>query len=129
MQKKSHHPQEIKTSGPYSPAITMEDLIFISGQGTYDPDTGQKYLGDISRQTKIALENLKRVLETVGISFKDLIKVNLFLTEEKYIPDVDKVYKNYFGSDILPSRSTIIVSALPGGMGIEIEAIAYMPNV
>ena len=126
MPKTSHYPKKIITSGPYSPAISIENFIFISGQGTYDPSSGEKYLEDISIQTKLALENLKRVLESAGITFEDLIKINLFLTHEKHLSRVDKVYKQYFGNISLPPRSTIIVSALPGNMGIEIEAIAYV---
>lgn len=123
MSKLSYKPKEGITSGPYSPAIESGELIFISGQGTYDPSTGKKYLGDISKQTQLAMENLKRVIESAELSMENIIKVTLFLTELGSLSLVEKIYKQYFQNSLSPVCTTVIVPYLPGGMGIEIEAI------
>ena len=114
MNKQMYKPLQGITSGPYSPAIGMDPLVFTSGQGTYDPDTGEKYLGDIQKQTEIAIKNLQRVLESAGLSFPDIIKVTLYLTSSEFLEPADSVYAEFFSFPHPPARTIIIVPALPG---------------
>ena len=123
MTKIQHSSKDSITSGPYSPAIEIDNFVFISGQGTYDPKTGQKYLGDISRQTQLAMENLKRIIESCGLNMNNVIKATIFCTEDRYMNPIFKVIRGYFSKDHYPALTTVVMDSLPGGMGIEIEAI------
>lgn len=109
--------------GPYSPAVALGDLLFISGQTPLDAATGKLVAGDISRQTQQCLENLKAVLEAAGLGFAHVLKTTIFLTDMADFAAVNAVYKSYF-SEPYPARSTVAVVALPMGARVEIEMIA-----
>lgn len=116
-------PKGIKPMGPYTPAIRMGDLLFISGQVGIDPETGQFVEGGVAAQAKQVLENLKGLVETGGSSMDKVLKTTMFLTNMADFATVNEVYAQYFASEP-PARSTIQVVALPGGALVEIEAIA-----
>lgn len=118
-------PPDAKPTGAYSPAVSVGNLIFISGQGTLDVATGEKYLGNISRQADLAMQNLKKIIEHMKLSMQDIVKTTIFLTNMKDSSEVNRVYQTYFKKDQYPARSTVAVKELPGGMNVEIEAIAY----
>lgn len=128
MNKIYHFPENIETSGPYTPAVEIEQagtkFLYISGQGTRDPKTGEKFLGDIQHQTALAMNNLKTIVTSCEYQMEDLLKVTIFLTNMADGPVVNSVYQTYFPKDKYPARSTVAVAALPGKMNIEIEAIA-----
>ncbi|MBI3599091.1 MAG: RidA family protein [Nitrospinae bacterium] len=109
--------------GPYTQAIRVGNFIFTSGQIPLDPSTNKLIEGDITQQTKRVMENLKAVLEASGSSLKNVIKTTIFLTDLKNFEHVNKIYGEYF-PDGKPARSTVQVSALPKGAGIEIEMVA-----
>jgi 2-iminobutanoate/2-iminopropanoate deaminase len=109
--------------GPYEQAIRVGNFIFTSGQIPLDPSTNKLIEGDISQQTKRVMENLKSVLEASGSSLKNVIKTTIFLTDLKNFEQVNKIYGEYF-PDGKPARSTVQISALPKGAGIEIEMLA-----
>lgn len=109
--------------GPYEQAIKVGNFIFTSGQIPLDPSTNKLVEGDIAIQTKRVMENLKSVLEASGTSFKNVIKTTIFLADLKNFEQVNKIYGEYF-PDGKPARSTVQVSALPKGAGIEIEMVA-----
>ncbi len=109
--------------GPYEQAIRVGNFIFTSGQIPLDPSTNRLIEGDITKQTKRVMDNLKSVLESSGTSLKNVIKTTIFLTDLKNFEQVNKAYGEYF-PDGKPARSTVQVSALPKGAGIEIEMIA-----
>ncbi|UYN88990.1 MAG: RidA family protein [Anaerolineales bacterium] len=116
-------PKGIKPMGPYTPAIRMGDLLFISGQVGIDPETGQFVEGGVAEQARQVLENLKGLVETGGSSMDKVLKTTMFLTNMADFAKVNEVYAQYFASEP-PARSTIQVVALPGGALVEIEAIA-----
>ncbi|MCL4257978.1 MAG: Rid family detoxifying hydrolase [Anaerolineales bacterium] len=116
-------PKGIKPMGPYTPAIRMGDLLFVSGQVGIDPETGQFVEGGVAAQAKQVLENLKGLVETGGSSMDKVLKTTMFLTNMADFATVNEVYAQYFASEP-PARSTIQVVALPGGALVEIEAIA-----
>ncbi len=113
-----------KAIGPYSPAIKVGNLVFISGQLPVDSATGEIIGDDIEAQTKKSLENLKAVLKPYSINFNYLVKVTIFLKDMNDFPQVNEIYSQYF-TNPFPSRSCIEVSRLPKDAQIEIEAIAY----
>jgi len=114
-----------KAIGPYSPAIKVGNLVFISGQLPIDPATGEIVGDDIEVQTKKSLENLKAVLKPYSIDFENIVKVTIFLTNMDDFSMVNKVYSNYFKEEF-PARSCVEVACLPKGAKIEIECIAII---
>jgi 2-iminobutanoate/2-iminopropanoate deaminase len=110
--------------GPYSPALKVGNLIFASGQIPVDPKTGKMIEGEIEAQARIALDNLKAVLEPYSIGLENVVKTTVFLKDMNNFTRVNKVYGEYF-KDKFPARSCIEVSRLPKDAEIEIEAIAF----
>jgi 2-iminobutanoate/2-iminopropanoate deaminase len=110
--------------GPYSPALKIGNLIFVSGQLPIDPMTGEVVEGDIKAQAKKSLENLKAVLKPYSVDLRDIVKVTIFLKDMNHLQSVNEVYSQYFNNEF-PSRSCIEVSRLAKDAKIEIEAIAY----
>lgn len=115
----------IKPIGPYSPAIRMGDFLFISGQIGMDPKTAKLVPGGVGAETRQALENLGTLIKAGGTSFERVVKTTLFLKDIGDYAAVNEVYAQYFKSEP-PARSTIQVSALPGGALFEIEAIVAL---
>ena len=114
-----------KPIGPYSQAIKAGPFLFLSGQIPLDPVTGQMETGDIEKQTRRVLDNLTAVMQTAGGGLKNIIKTTLFIKNMEEFPLINKTYESYFQENP-PARSTVEVSKLPRGAGIEIEAIAYL---
>jgi len=110
--------------GPYSPALKVGNLIFASGQIPIDPKTGKMIEGDIEAQARMALDNLKAVLEPYSIGLENVVKTIIFLKDMNNFARVNKVYGEYFKKKF-PARSCIEVSRLPKDAEIEIEAIAF----
>ncbi len=109
--------------GPYSQAVVEGDFVFVAGQGPIDPATGKYVPGEIRSEARLALENIKAILEAAGTSLEKVVKVNVYLRDMKDFPVVNEVYAQYFKQPA-PARATIQAGALPLGMGIEIECVA-----
>ncbi len=124
MAKKSVAPAGgAKPIGPYSTAIENGDLLFISGQIPLDGATGKLVPGDISAQARQSMENLKAILAAAGLSFANVVKTTIFLTDMADFAAVNEVYKAYV-TEPYPARSTFAVAALPMGAKVEVEMIA-----
>ena len=108
--------------GPYSQAITLDNLVFCSGQIPLTPD-GTLVQDDIALQTRQVLTNLKGVLEAAGSSLARVVKTTVFLADMGDFAAMNQVYSEFFGSEP-PARSTIQVARLPRDVRVEIEAIA-----
>ncbi|MBP6497484.1 MAG: RidA family protein [Campylobacteraceae bacterium] len=108
--------------GPYSQAISFENLIFTSGQIALKPN-GEFLEGDVVEQTHQVLKNLSAVLEEAGSSLQKVLKTTIFLANMEDFTKVNEVYGEYF-KDHKPSRSTVGVKCLPRNALVEIEAIA-----
>ncbi len=121
--------KEIKTDkapqpiGPYSQGIEFGDFIFLSGQIGIDPDTGSLKEG-IEGQAKQALENIKKILESCGLSMQNIVKTTIFLKNMGDFPEVNEIYAGYFNPPF-PARSTVAVKDLPKGALVEIEVIVH----
>lgn len=110
--------------GPYSHAIAAGDFLFTSGQIALDPATG-KLAGDtIEVQTEQVLKNLESVLAANGMTFANVIKTTVFLTDLADFTTVNGIYATRFPADP-PARSCVQVAGLPGGSKIEIELVAH----
>jgi 2-iminobutanoate/2-iminopropanoate deaminase len=114
---------ESRPIGPYSPGIAVGDLVFLSGQTPLDAATGTLVEGDIARQARQCLENLKALLQAAGLGFGHVVKTTIFLTDMADFAAVNEVYRAYL-REPYPARSTVAVAALPMGARVEIEMIA-----
>src|SRR6478736_1687944 len=110
--------------GPYNHAVRVGDLLFCAGQIPIDPATGNLVAGDIKAQTERVLENVKAILEDQSLSFSNVVKSTVFMTNLSDFASMNEVYAKYFTTDF-PARSTIQVAALPKGANVEIEVIAH----
>src|SRR2546421_4496386 len=110
--------------GPYNHAVRMGDLLFCAGQIPLDPASGNLVSGDIKAQTKRVLENVKAILDDQRITFANVVKSTVFLTNLADFAGMNEIYAKFFTSDF-PARSTIQVAALPKGANVEIEVIAH----
>ena len=122
MSKEAIIPEGAVIVGPYSPAIEAGDLIFVSGQVPVDGTTGKIVEGDIQDQVKQCFVNLKKVLDTAGVSFDNIVKSTVYLTDIADFKAVNEIYAQYFNSPY-PARTAIAVAALPLGANVEIEVI------
>jgi 2-iminobutanoate/2-iminopropanoate deaminase len=110
--------------GPYNHAVRIGDLLFCAGQIPLDPATSDLVKGDIKAQTERVLENVKAILDDQKLSFNNVVKSTVFLTNLAEFAGMNEVYAKYFTGDF-PARSTIQVAALPKGANVEIEVIAH----
>jgi 2-iminobutanoate/2-iminopropanoate deaminase len=111
--------------GPYSHAVRVADLLFCSGQIPIDPaNPDAPIAGDIKTQTKRVLDNLKAILDDQKLTFANVVKTTVYLTNLADFAAMNEVYAKYFSANF-PARSTVQVAALPRGAGVEIEAIAH----
>lgn len=109
--------------GPYSQATLFGGYLFTSGQIAIDPRTGEVVAGGIEAQSVQVMENLKQVLQAGGMSFDDVVKTTVFITNMDNFAAVNEVYGRYFTGK-LPARSCVGVANLPKGVLVEIEVIA-----
>ncbi len=109
--------------GPYSQGAKAGNLIFTSGQLPIDPESGELLKGDIKKQAKQSLENVKAILEAAGAGLEDVVKVTVYVVDIKQFSLINEVYSEYFSTH-KPARSLVEVAGLPLGGEIEIEAIA-----
>lgn len=112
--------------GPYSPAVRAGDFIFVSGQGPIDPANDQFSFGDIQHETRVTLNNVKRILEGCGATLADVVKCSVFLVDGRDFGAMNEVYNEFFGQ-AKPARTTVEVRFANPEMKVEIDCIAYRP--
>jgi 2-iminobutanoate/2-iminopropanoate deaminase len=110
---------------PYSHAVRAGDFLFVTGQLSEDPESGEIILGSIVEQAKRVMENLKLVLDHAGASFDTVVMARLFLTDFRDYAAVNEVFSSYFSDGRRPSRTTVGVIALAGQGNVEIDLIVY----
>ena len=109
--------------GPYSQAVRAGSTVYCAGQIPLDPKTGQIVSEEIVEQTRRVLDNIAAVLRSEGLSFENIVKTTIFLTDLRDFQTVNEIYASYFTKEP-PARSTVQVAALPKNARIEIEVIA-----
>jgi 2-iminobutanoate/2-iminopropanoate deaminase len=125
MKKEIKTPAAPQAIGPYSQAVTVNDMIFVSGQIAIDPASGELQPGGIEKQTRMVLSNLKAIIETAGSSVANIIKCTVYLKDLNDYSGMNEVYEDFF-SPPYPARVALQVSRLPKDARIEIEAIAVL---
>jgi 2-iminobutanoate/2-iminopropanoate deaminase len=112
--------------GPYSPGVKAGDSVYVAGQVSMDPVSGEPKLGDIKSETRQALSNVKAILAGCGASMAQVVRCGVYLTNAADFQAMNEVYAEFF-TEGKPARTTIIVAALPlPGAKVEVDAIAYI---
>lgn len=109
--------------GPYNQAVLVNDTLYISGQICIDPTTGNLKNRDIQEETRQVMQNLKSILSAAGMSFDNVVKTTIFITDMNRFSEINEIYGKYFNGEF-PARETVQVSALPKFMNVEISMIA-----
>lgn len=111
--------------GPYNQAILSGNMLFISGQICIDPATGEMKNKDIQQETHQVMHNLKAILAKAGLTFANVVKTSIFITDMNRFSEINEVYGKYF-EGYFPARETVQVSALPKFQNVEISMIAVL---
>ena len=109
--------------GPYNQAIEVNGTLYIAGQVCIDPATGDLKNNDLLEETHQVMHNLKAILQEAGMSFNNVVKTTIFITDMNRFGEINEVYGKYFDSEF-PARETVQVSALPKFVNVEISMIA-----
>ena len=112
--------------GPYNQAVIANGFIYISGQVGMNPKTGKIIKDSISDETEQVMKNLSSILNEASISFENVVKTTIFLSDMNDFSLVNEVYGKYFDEDTAPARETVQVSKLPLGVNVEISMIALL---
>jgi len=109
--------------GPYSQAIEVNGIVFISGQLPIDPQTGEFVKGGVKEQTEQSFKNIKAILAEAGLTTDNIVKTTVLLADIAYFGPMNEVYAEQF-SGTFPARSAFAVRDLPKAAMVEIEVIA-----
>jgi 2-iminobutanoate/2-iminopropanoate deaminase len=111
--------------GPYSQAVQAGNFLFVSGQVAINPENGELNIGNIEEETHQVMRNLKAVLLEAGLTFENVVKSTIFLSDMGTFAQVNEIYGQYFTADF-PARETVQVSVLPKNVNVEISVIAII---
>ncbi|HKJ50428.1 MAG TPA: RidA family protein [Gammaproteobacteria bacterium] len=111
--------------GTYSQAVKVDNTVYLSGQIPLDPASMEVVSGGIEAQITRVFDNLQAVAEASGGSLADIVKLNIFLTDLGNFPTVNEIMAKYF-IEPYPARAAIGVSALPKGVGVEMDAVLVL---
>ena len=114
----------LKPGGHYSHAIVANGFVYVSGQGPADPKTGVAP-DSFAEQVRQTLRNVQTILKGAGADFKDVVKVNAYLTDLTRFPEYNAIYKEFFPSEP-PARTTIGCQLF--GIQVEIDCVAVLPD-
>ena len=109
--------------GPYSQAVLINNMLFISGQVAFEPATGNLITVNIIKETNQVMNNLLSILKEAGMDFSNVVKTTIFLNDMNNFGAMNEVYATYFKENF-PARETVEVSRLPKDVSVEISMIA-----
>ncbi|WP_040251892.1 Rid family detoxifying hydrolase [Psychroserpens mesophilus] len=110
--------------GPYNQAVLTGNTLYTSGQIAIDAETGALVMDNIQVETKQVMENLKAVLEAAEMTFENVVKTSIFISDMHNFSQINDVYAQYFDTDSAPARETVEVANLPKFVNVEISMIA-----
>ena len=115
-----------KPIGPYNQAVIAGNYMFISGQIALNPKNGELITGEIQKETTQVMENLKAILSEASLTFENVVKTTIFLSDMNDFSSVNEIYGSYLNNSTAPARETVQVSKLPVGVNVEISMIAML---
>lgn len=110
--------------GPYSQAVLSGNTLYTSGQIAFNVATGELVLDDISSETKQVMENMKAVLNAADMTFNNVVKTSIFISDMDNFSAINTVYGSYFDEANAPARETVQVARLPKDVNVEISMVA-----
>ena len=110
--------------GPYNQAVLVGNTLYTSGQIALDPESMELVLDSIETETRQVMENMKAVLEAAGMSFENVVKTSIFISDMENFSKINSVYGKYFDDATAPARETVEVANLPKYVNVEISMIA-----
>jgi 2-iminobutanoate/2-iminopropanoate deaminase len=110
--------------GPYNQAVLSGNTLYTSGQIAINPENGELVLDSIKDETKQVMENMKEVLAAAEMTFENVIKTSIFISDMNNFSEINAVYGSYFNEETAPARETVEVANLPKFVNVEISAIA-----
>jgi len=110
--------------GPYNQAVLSGNTLYTSGQIAFNPDTNALVLDNITNETKQVMENMKEVLAAAGMTFENVVKTSIFISDMNDFGAINAVYGSYFNEATAPARETVQVACLPKNVNVEISMIA-----
>ena len=126
MKKIINTPNAPTPIGPYNQAILSNNLLYVSGQIPLEPSSMKLIEGSLEDETTRVMENLKAVLEAAKMTFENVVKTSIFLSDMKNFNTVNKIYGAYFKEATAPARETVEVASLPKYVRVEISMIASL---
>ena len=124
MKKIINTPNAPAPIGPYNQAVLNGDMLYTSGQIALDPKTGKLVTDSIEAETKLVMENLKAILIEANMTFENVIKTSIFISDMNNFAAINEVYAKYFNAETAPARETVEVANLPKFVNVEISVIA-----
>ena len=124
MKKIINTPDAPAPIGPYNQAVKYGDMLYTSGQIALNPKTGELLQGNIAEETELVMQNLKAVLKAANMTFENVIKTSIFISDMNDFTEINKVYSTYFSEETAPARETVEVANLPKFVNVEISMIA-----
>lgn len=115
-----------KALGPYSQAVVVGNLCFVSMQLGIEPETGKIVSQDVRKQTERVIKNVEAILIEAGLNLSDVVKSTLYITELAYFKEVNEVYGQFFTHK--PARSLVVQSDMPAQAKVALDVIAYITN-
>ena len=116
-----------ENKGHYTAGVISRGMLYVSGQLSIDPDTREVCQGDIKDHTRLALDNVDRVLKEAGVSRNDVVRCRVYTPDVNYWGPINEVYAEFFGEH-KPARVIVSTTTLHFGCLVEIEAVAEMPE-
>ena len=111
--------------GPYNQAILAGDILYISGQIGINPSSGEFITNSIQEETTQVMSNLLAILDAANMTFENVVKSSIFLSDMNNFTEINKVYERYFDEETAPARETVEVARLPKDVAVEISMIAH----
>ena len=110
--------------GPYNQAVLSGNTLYTSGQIAINPSTGQLETANIEEETTLVMENMRAVLEAAEMTFENVVKTSIFISDMNQFSKINSVYGRYFNEESAPARETVEVANLPKFVNVEISMIA-----
>lgn len=110
--------------GPYNQAVLSGNTLYASGQIAINPTTNELVLSNIKSETKQVMENMKAVLTEANMTFENVVKTSIFISDMNNFSEINEVYGSYFNNETAPARETVEVANLPKFVNVEISMIA-----